>query len=58
MNTLVHYRIRPSGHSQSGPWNREWDKLDMAGRDKFLSEKLRTHGNPDFNAMEVIDVTT
>ena len=38
--------------------NREWDKLDMAGRDKFLSEKLRTHGHPDFRDMDIIDVLT
>ena len=35
--------------------NREWDKLDMAGRDKFLSEKLRSHGHPDHNT-DIIDV--
>ncbi len=35
--------------------NREWDKLDTAGRDKFLSEKLRTHGHPDYRDMDVID---
>ena len=38
--------------------NREWDKLDTAGRDKFLSEKLRTHGHPDYRGTDIIDVTT
>ncbi len=37
--------------------NREWDKLDKAGRDKFLSEKLLTHGHPNHRA-EIIDVAT
>ena len=36
--------------------NREWDKLDTAGRDKFLSEKLRTHGHPDHRVTDIIDV--
>ena len=35
--------------------NREWDRLDMAGRDKFLSEKLLSHGDPNHRA-EIIDV--
>ncbi len=38
--------------------NREWDKLNMTGRNKFLSEKLRTHGHPDYSDQEIIDVTT
>ena len=38
--------------------NREWDKLDTAGRNKFLSEKLRTHGHPDYRDADIIDVTT
>ncbi len=37
--------------------NREWDKLDQEGRDKFLSEKLLTHGHPNHWA-EIIDVAT
>ncbi len=41
-----------------GGINREWDKLDTAGRDKFLSEKLRTHGHPDHSGQEIIDVGT
>ncbi len=38
--------------------NREWDKLDTADRDKFLSEKLRTHGHPDHRDTDIVDVTT
>ncbi len=37
---------------------REWRKLDTADRDKFLSEKLRTHGHPDYRDRSIIDVTT
>ena len=37
---------------------REWRKLDTADRDKFLSEKLRTHGHPDYRDADIIDVTT
>ena len=37
--------------------NREWDKLDTAGRDKFLSEKLLSHGHPDRRA-KITDVAT
>ncbi len=38
--------------------NREWDKLNTAGRNKFLSEKLLTHGHPDKRSMDINDVTT
>ncbi len=37
---------------------REWRKLDTADRDKFLSEKLRTHGHPDYRDRGITDVTT
>ena len=37
---------------------REWRKLDTADRNKFLSEKLRTHGHPDHIDQKIIDVAT
>ncbi len=37
---------------------REWRKLGTADRDKFLSEKLRTHGHPAYRHADIIEVTT